>query len=402
MSTFVPASRVSRIKVSPSTAAAARARELKAAGRDIADLTVGEPDFDTPEDVKAAAHAAIDRGETKYTSVNGTPLLRKAIIGDFAKRIGIDYADNEICVGGGAKQILFLALMASVENGAEVIIPAPYWVSYPDMVIANDGTPVIVACPEETGFKLTAEALEKAITPKTLWLILNAPSNPTGAAYDWAELKAIGEVLLRNPHVMVLSDDIYDQVWFKDEPMKTLVAVVPELKERVLLTNGVSKSYAMTGWRIGYGAGPAALIAAINKLQSQMSSCPSSVSQAAAAHALSGNQEFVSQSVSVYKQRRDYACARLNAIPGLSCMVPDGAFYLYPSCAGVIGKKTPDGKVIENDLDFVLYLLDGVGVAALQGAAYGLSPYFRLSFATSMDVIGDACNRIEKAVAALS
>ncbi len=401
MSTFVPASRVSRIRISPSTAAAARARELKAAGRNIADLTVGEPDFDTPEDVKAAAHAAIDRGETKYTSVNGTPALRKAIIGDFGKRVGIQYADNEICVGGGAKQILFLALMASLENGAEVIIPAPYWVSYPDMVIANEGTPVVVACPEETGFKLTADALEKAITPKTLWLILNAPSNPTGAAYDVAELKAIGDVLLRHPHVMVLSDDIYDQVWFRNEPMKTLVAVVPELKDRVLLTNGVSKSYAMTGWRIGYGAGPSALIAAINKLQSQMSSCPSSVSQAAAAHALASDQKFVSDSVSVYKQRRDYACDRLNAIPGLSCRVPDGAFYLYPSCAGVIGKRTPDGKLIENDLDFVLYLLDGVGVAALQGAAYGLSPYFRISFATSMDVIEDACNRIEQAVAGL-
>ncbi|MCA1868575.1 aspartate transaminase [Agrobacterium genomosp. 3] len=401
MSTFVPASRVSKIKVSPSTAAAARARELKAAGRDIADLTVGEPDFDTPEAVKAAAHAAIDRGETKYTAVNGTPTLRKAIIGDFQKRLGITYGDSEICVGGGAKQILFLALMASVENGAEVIIPAPYWVSYPDMVIANDGTPVIVACPEETGFKLTAEALEAAITPKTLWLILNAPSNPTGAAYSEAELKALGDVLLRHPHVMVLSDDIYDQVWFRDEPMKTLVAVVPELKDRVLLTNGVSKSYAMTGWRIGYGAGPAALIAAINKLQSQMSSCPSSVSQAAAAHALSGDQTFVTESVAVYKQRRDYASARLNAIPGLSCMVPDGAFYLYPSCAGVIGRTTSDGKVIENDLDFVLYLLDSAGVAALQGAAYGLSPYFRISFATSMEVLVDACDRIERAVAAL-
>ncbi|KVK56314.1 aspartate aminotransferase [Agrobacterium deltaense] len=401
MSTFVPASRVSKIKVSPSTAAAARARELKAAGRDIADLTVGEPDFDTPEAVKAAAHAAIDRGETKYTAVNGTPALRKAIIGDFQRRLGITYGDSEICVGGGAKQILFLALMASVENGAEVIIPAPYWVSYPDMVIANDGTPVIVACPEETGFKLTAEALEAAITPKTLWLILNAPSNPTGAAYSEAELRALGDVLLRHPHVMILSDDIYDQVWFRDEPMKTLVSVVPELKDRVLLTNGVSKSYAMTGWRIGYGAGPAALVAAINKLQSQMSSCPSSVSQAAAAHALSGDQTFVTESVAVYKQRRDYACARLNAIPGLSCMVPDGAFYLYPSCAGVIGRTTADGKVIENDLDFVLYLLDSVGVAALQGAAYGLSPYFRISFATSMEVLEDACDRIERAVAAL-
>ncbi len=401
MSTFVPASRVSRIKVSPSTAAAARARELKAAGRDIVDLTVGEPDFDTPDNIKAAAHAAIDRGETKYTAVNGTPALRKAIIGDFKRRLGLSYADDEICVGGGAKQILFLALMASVENDAEVIIPAPYWVSYPDMVIANEGKPVIVECPQETGFKLTPEALEKAITPKTLWLVLNAPSNPTGAAYDRRELEALGEVLLRHPHVFVLSDDIYDQVWFKDEPMATLVAAVPELKERVLLTNGVSKSYAMTGWRIGYGAGPAALIAAINKLQSQMSSCPSSVSQAAAAYALSSDQAFVAESVKVYKERRDYACARLNAVPGLSCLVPDGAFYLFPNCAGVIGKKTPEGKTIETDLDFVLYLLDGVGVAALQGAAYGVSPHFRLSIATSMETITQACDRIERAVAEL-
>ncbi|MGV1873157.1 MULTISPECIES: aspartate transaminase [Agrobacterium] len=401
MSTFVPALRVSKIKVSPSTAAAARARELKAAGRDIVDMTVGEPDFDTPDDVKAAAHAAIDKGETKYTAVNGTPALRKAIIGDFQRRLNVSYAENEICVGGGAKQILFLALMASVENDAEVIIPAPYWVSYPDMVIANDGKPVIVQCPQEQGFKLTPAALEAAITPKTLWLILNAPSNPTGAAYSKDELKALGEVLLRHPYVLVLCDDIYDQVWFKDEPMTTLVAAVPELKDRIVLANGVSKSYAMTGWRIGYAAGPAPLIAAINKLQSQMSSCPSSVSQAAAAYALSADQSFVNDSVKVYKERRDYACERLNAVPGLSCLVPDGAFYLFPNCSGVIGKTTPDGKTIENDLDFVLYLLDGVGVAALQGAAYGLSPYFRLSIATSMDVIKAACNRIESAVAAL-
>ena len=401
MSTFTPASRVSRIKVSPSTVAAARARELKAAGRDIVDMTVGEPDFDTPDAVKAAAHAAIDRGETKYTAVNGTPALRKAIIGDFKRRLGLDYSENEICVGGGAKQILFLALMASVENGAEVIVPAPYWVSYPDMVIANDGTPVIVPCPQKQGFKLTPGALEAAITPRTLWLILNAPSNPTGAAYSRAELEALGDVLLRHPHVFVLSDDIYDQVWFRDEPMTTLAAAVPALKDRVLLANGVSKSYAMTGWRIGYAAGPAPLIAAINKLQSQMSSCPSSVSQAAAAYALTADQAFVHDSVAVYKERRDYACARLNAVPGLSCTVPDGAFYLFPNCAGVIGKRTPDGRMIETDLDFVLHLLDGVGVAALQGAAYGLSPYFRLSIATSMEVIREACDRIERAVAAL-
>jgi aspartate aminotransferase len=401
MTPFVPASRVSRIRVSPSTAAAARARELKAAGRDIVDLTVGEPDFDTPDDIKAAAHAAIDRGETKYTPVNGTPALRAAVIADYERRLGLNYRDSEICVGGGAKQILFLALMASVEGGAEVIIPAPYWVSYPDMVIANDGRPVIVECPQDQGFKLTPDALEAAITPRTLWLILNAPSNPTGAAYSRAELEALGQVLLRHPHVLVLSDDIYDQVWFGDEPITTLAAAVPALRDRVLLTNGVSKSYAMTGWRIGYAAGPEALVAAINKLQSQMSSCPSSISQAAAAYALGADQSFVTESVAVYKSRRDYACARLNAVPGLSCLAPSGAFYLYPNCSGVIGRRTADGRVIETDLDFVLYLLDEVGVAALQGAAYGLSPYFRLSIATSMEVIRDGCNRIEAAVAAL-
>jgi aspartate aminotransferase len=398
---FVPAARVSRIKISPTTAASARVRELKAAGRDIVDMAIGEPDFDTPDDVKAAAHAAIDRGETKYTAVNGTVALRKGIIADFKRRLGLEYSDNEICVGGGAKQILFLALMASVEDGAEVIIPAPYWVSYPDMVIANDGKPVIVRCSENQGFKLTAEALEAAITPKTRWLILNAPSNPTGAAYSRSDLEALGAVLLRHPNVLVLSDDIYDQIWYRDEPATTLAAAVPALKDRILLTNGVSKTYAMTGWRIGYAAGPAPLVAAINKLQSQMSSCPSSISQAAAAHALTGDQAFVRDSVKLYKERRDYACARLNAIPGLSCLVPDGAFYLYPGCAGVIGKTTPEGKVIENDLDFVLYLLDGVGVAAVQGAAYGLSPYFRLSIATSMEAIKDACDRIEQACRAL-
>jgi aspartate aminotransferase len=401
MTIFVPAARVSRIKISPTTAASARVRELKAAGRDIIDMAIGEPDFDTPDHVKAAAHEAIDRGETKYTAVNGTVALRKAIIADYKRRLGLDYTDDEICVGGGAKQILFLALMASVEAGAEVIIPAPYWVSYPDMVIANDGTPVIVRCSENQGFKLTAGALEAAITPRTRWLILNAPSNPTGAAYSRSDLEALGAVLLRHPEVMILSDDIYDQIWYHDEPATTLAAAVPALKDRVLLANGVSKTYAMTGWRIGYAAGPAPLVAAINKLQSQISSCPSSVSQAAAAHALASDQSFVRESVKLYEERRDYACARLNAMPGLSCLVPDGAFYLYPGCAGVIGKSTPEGKVVENDLDFVLYLLDGVGVAAVQGAAYGLSPYFRLSIATSMDAIKEACDRIERACKAL-
>ena len=401
MTIFVPAARVSRIKISPTTAASARVRELKAVGRDIIDMAIGEPDFDTPDHVKAAAHEAIDRGETKYTAVNGTVGLRKAIIADYRRRLGLEYADNEICVGGGAKQILFLAVMASVEEGAEVIIPAPYWVSYPDMVIANDGKPLIVRCSENRGFKLTAEALEPAITPRTRWLILNAPSNPTGAAYSRSELASLGEVLLRHPDILVLSDDIYDQIWYRDEPATTLVVAVPELRERVLLANGVSKTYAMTGWRIGYAAGPAPLIAAINKLQSQMSSCPSSISQAAAAHALTSDQSFVRESVKLYKERRDYACARLNATPGLSCLVPDGAFYLYPGCAGVIGKATPNGRVIANDLDFVLYLLDDFGVAAVQGAAYGLSPYFRLSIATSMEAIKAACDRIDEACKAL-
>jgi aspartate aminotransferase len=401
VTSFAPAARVSRIRISPTTAAAARVRELKAAGHDIVDMTIGEPDIDTPGHIKLAAHTAIDKGETKYTAVNGTPALRQAIISDYKRRLGLDYSENQICVGGGAKQVLFLALMASVEGDAEVIIPAPYWVSYPDMVIANDGKPVIVACSENVGFKLTPAALEAAITPRTRWVILNTPSNPTGAAYTKAELEALGEVLLRHPQVMVLSDDIYDQIWFGNEPMTTLAAAVPALKDRVLLANGVSKSYAMTGWRIGYAAGPAGLISAINKLQSQMSSCPSSISQAAAAHALTSEQSFVAQSVKLYRERRDYACARLNAVPHLRCLMPDGAFYLYPSCAGAIGKTTPDGKTIESDLDFVLYLLDSGGIASVHGAAYGLSPYFRLSIATSMEQIKEACDRIEKACADL-
>lgn len=402
MKSFVPAARVANIRVSPSTAAAQRARDLRAAGRDIVDMTVGEPDFDTPANVKSEAVAAIGRGETKYTPVNGTPRLRDAIRSDFKRRLGIDYDAGEICLGGGAKQILFLALMASVEAGGEVIVPAPYWVSYPDMVVANDGKPVIVECPEAAGFRLTPQALESAITPNTRWLILNAPSNPTGAAYGREELEALGAVLMRHPHVWVLCDEIYDQVWYEDEPVASIVSVVPALKRRALVVNGVSKSHAMTGWRIGYGAGPGDLVAAINKLQSQMSSCPSSVSQAAAAEALGGDQAFVRESGRRYKERRDRAVALINAIPGLSCLSPKGAFYLYPSCAGVIGKRRPDGGVIETDLDFVLYLLDAEGVAALQGAAYGLSPYFRLSIATSMDVIEEACRRIERACAALS
>jgi aspartate aminotransferase len=395
------ARRVTSIRVSPSTAAAQKARDLKAEGRDILDLTVGEPDFDTPNSIKEIGIEAIRSGETKYTPVNGTIALRNAIQQDFGARLGLSFGHDRICVGGGGKQIIFVALMATVEEGDDVLIPAPYWVSYPDMVVANGGTPVIVPCGEDAGFKLTPEALEAAITPRTRWLILNTPSNPTGAAYTPGELKALGEVLLRHPQVFILCDEIYDRIWFADDPVKSIVSVVPGLIDRTLVVNGVSKSYAMTGWRIGYGVGPDKLIGAINKLQSQMSSCPSSISQAAAAAALTGDQSSIEASVAVYKQRRDRATELINAIPGLHCRVPDGAFYLFPSCAGVTDKTTAEGRVIENDLDFVLYLLETVGVASVHGGAYGLEPYFRISTATSMEIIEAACDRIAKACAAL-
>ena len=400
MSNFQPAARVARIQPSPSVAAAARAKELKAAGKDLVDLTVGEPDFDTPDAIKAVGIAAINAGDTKYTPVNGSPSLRKAIRNRMASRTGISYGDDQVSVGGGAKQVIFVALMASVDNEAEVIIPAPYWVSYPDMVLANEGKPVIVACPERNGFKLTPEALEGAITPKTRWLILNAPSNPTGAAYTDQELRELAKVLERHPQVWVMTDEIYDEIWFEDRPLSSIVKVAPQLADRTFVVNGVSKSYAMTGWRIGYGVGPVPLVAAINKLQSQMSSCPASMSQAAAAAAMEGDQSFIGDCVKVYRERRDLAVAAINAIPGLSCAAPSGAFYLYPNCSGVIGKVTPDGKTIQNDLDFVLYLLDS-GVAAIHGAAYGLSPHFRISTATSTALVEEACRRIAAACAAL-
>lgn len=396
------ATRVTSIRVSPSVAAAQKVRDLKAQGREILNLTVGEPDFDTPETIKAAAVAAISAGDTKYTPVNGTEALRKGVQHDFASRLGITCTLDQICVGGGAKQILFVAMMATVEEGTEVIVPAPYWVSYPDMVVANGGTPVIVPCGEEVGFKLTPQALEAAITPATRWVVLNSPSNPTGAAYTAAELRALADVLLRHPQVLVMCDEIYDRIWYADFKTESILGVAPELREQALVVNGVSKSYAMTGWRIGYAVGPKFLIDAVNKLQSQMSSCPSSISQAAAAAALTGPQESVEASVEVYRARRDRAHALINDIPGLSCTLPDGAFYLYPSCAGVIGKTAPDGSRIESDLDFVLYLLEQAGVASVHGGAYGMEPYFRISTATSMEVIEAACAKIAEAVAALS
>ncbi|MCX5602142.1 aspartate transaminase [Streptomyces phaeochromogenes] len=394
--------RVQRIKPSASTAAAQRVRELKAQGLAILDLTVGEPDFDTPEHVKAAAVEAIRRGDTKYTPVNGTPQLRAAIAQKLEQRHGLRYSADRIAVGGGAKQVIFLALMATLDTGDEVIVPAPYWVSYPDMVLANDGTPVVVPCPEAEGFKLTPRRLESAITDRTRWVILNAPGNPTGAAYTVDELRALADVLLAHPHVQVLTDEIYDEIWFEPGRVPSLAAVEPRLIDRVFLTNGVSKSYAMTGWRIGYGAGSASLVAAVNTLQSQISSCPSSISQAAAAAALTGDQDFVRECVAVYRGRRDVTVKLVDDIPGLSCTPPSGGFYAFVNCTGVLGKRTPTGEVISSDEDFARHLLESQQVAVIHGAAYGSPGYFRISFATSTDVLTEACERIGRACADLS
>ncbi|MEV0402189.1 aspartate transaminase [Actinoallomurus sp. NPDC050550] len=396
------AQRVDRIKPSPSTAAAQRVRELKAQGQKILDLTVGEPDFDTPDHVKAAAIEAIGRGETKYTPVNGTPQLRAAIADKLTRRHGLRYPTGQITVGGGAKQIIFLALTATLNAGDEVIVPAPYWVSYPDMVLANDGTPVVVPCPEADGFKLTARRLESAITDSTRWVILNAPNNPTGAAYTTEDLRALADVLLAHPHVRVLTDEIYDEIWYGPELPRTIVAVEPRLADRVFLTNGVSKTYAMTGWRIGYGAGPADLVGAVNKLQSQISSCPSSISQAAATAALTGDQGFIRDTVAVYRARRDETVKMLTDVPGLTCTTPSGGFYVLVGCSGLLGRRTPAGEEIRTDEDFARYLLESQRVAVIYGAAYGAPGYFRISFATSNAALTESCERIARACADLS
>jgi aspartate aminotransferase len=396
------AQRVDRIKPSPSTAAAQRVRELKEQGQEILDLTVGEPDFDTPDHVKAAAIEAIGRGDTKYTPVNGTPQLRAAIADKLARRHGLRYPIDRITVGGGAKQIIYLALTATLDAGDEVIIPAPYWVSYPDMVLANDGTPVVVPCPEADGFKLTPQRLESAITDSTRWVILNAPNNPTGAAYSTDELRALADVLLAHPHVQVLTDEIYDEIWYEPGLPPTLVGVEPRLADRVFLTNGVSKTYAMTGWRIGYGAGPAELVGAVNTLQSQISSCPSSISQAAATAALTGDQGFIRDCVAVYQDRRDRTVKLLTDIPGLTCTAPSGGFYVLVGCAELLGKRTPAGQLIHDDQEFARHLLESQRVAVIHGAAYGAPGYFRISFATSSAVLTESCERIARACAELS
>ena len=395
------AARLSRIKPSPTLAVDARAKELKAQGRDVINLGAGEPDFDTPDFIKAAAKAAIDAGKTKYTPVDGTPELKDAIIAKFKRDHGLTYTREQVSVGTGGKQVLFNALMATLNPGDEVIIPAPYWVSYPDMTLLAEGTPVFVECSQKDGFKMKPEALEKAITKKTKWLILNSPSNPSGAAYTHDEMKALTDVLLRHPHVWVMSDDMYEKIVYDGFKFVTPAQVEPKLYDRTLTVNGVSKAYAMTGWRIGYAGGPAELIKAMSKMQSQSTSNPSSISQAAAAAGLAGDESFLTERNEAFKVRRDMVVKMLNEADGIDCPTPEGAFYVYASCAGCIGRKTPEGKVIETDQDFVTYLLESVGVACVQGAAFGLSPYFRISYATSDALLKDACQRIQKACAAL-
>ncbi len=396
------AKRLSRIKPSPTIAVTQKARELKAAGRDVISLGAGEPDFDTPDNIKQAAVAAIERGETKYTAVDGIPELKKAVAAKFKRDNGLDYAPDQITVGTGGKQILYNALMATLDDGDEVIIPAPYWVSYPDMVLLAGGEPVFVACPQNNGFKMRPEDLEAAITPKTKWLILNSPSNPTGAAYTTEDMKALTDVLKRHPHVWVMTDDMYEKLVYDDFTFCTPAEVEPELYDRTLTVNGVSKAYSMTGWRIGFAGGPATLIKGMAKVQSQSTSNPSSISQWAAVEALDGTQDFIPNNNDLFKSRRDLVVSRLNQCPGLHCPTPEGAFYVYPSCAGAIGKTTPEGKTIESDEDFVTYLLESEGVAAVHGAAFGQSPHFRISYATATELLEDACARIKRACEALS
>jgi aspartate aminotransferase len=395
------ASRLERIKPSPSSMAGQRARELRAQGRDIVSLTQGEPDFDTPAHVCEAAARAMSDSKTKYTDVGGTTELKSAIALKFRRDNALDYKASEIVAGSGGKQIIFNALMCTVEPGDEVIVPAPYWVSYPDIVLLADGRPILVQCPPANGFKLRPEDLEQAITPRTRWLILNAPNNPSGAVYSLAELKALADVLLRHPHVWVLTDDIYEHILYDGERFSTMAQAEPALKDRTLTVNGVSKAYAMTGWRLGYGAGPAELIKAMVKLQSQSTGNPSSISQAATVEALTGPQAFIAERTRVFQQRRDLMVEGLNQIPGVSCHRPEGAFYLYPSCADLLGRKTPGGKVLDTDEDFVLYLLDAQNLAVLQGGAYGVSPFFRLSFAVSEAQLKDGLDRLRTACAAL-
>ncbi len=396
------AARLSRVKPSATIAISAKANALKAAGKSVIALSFGEPDFDTPDNVKEAAIKAIKAGDTKYTAVDGTPKLKEAIVAKFKRENGLTYTTKQITVGTGGKQVLYNAFMATLSPGDEVIIPAPYWVSYPEMVLLAEGTPVIVPCPQESGFKLRAADLEAAITPKTKWVLLNSPSNPSGAAYTRSELKAITDVLLRHPHVWVLTDDMYEHLVYDDFEFTTPAQIEPSLYDRTLTMNGVSKAYCMTGWRIGYAGGPEHLIKAMGDIQSQSTSNPSSISQAAAVEALNGPQDFIPKNNAVFKQRRDLVVKMLNEAKGLHCHTPEGAFYVYPSCAGLLGAKTPSGAILKNDEDVINYLLDAQGIAVVHGAAFGLSPHFRVSYAASTELLEDACRRIQKACAELT
>ncbi len=399
---FALSKRVQRVKLSPNAAASARASALIAQGRDVLVLTAGEPDFDTPESIKQAAIAALARGETKYTPTAGTAELRRAISAKYLRENQLEYAPSRIVVSNGAKQVIYNALAATLDAGDEVILPAPYWPSFPDMVSVNDGTPVIVQVNEATGFKLTAQALAKAITPRTRWLILNSPGNPSGAVYSAAELAALADVLRQHPRVLVLWDEIYEHIWFTPEAPVHLLHVAPDLRERTLLVNGASKTYAMTGWRIGWGAGPAALIEAMVVIQSQASSGPNSIGQAATAAALnSPDQSFVNEARVAYARRATLVSEGLNAIPGLALLAPEGAFFAYVHIGKWIGWERPDGRVIRSDSDLVDWLLEAEGVAVVDGGSYGLSPYFRISIAASDVVLQDAIVRIRRAVTAL-
>ncbi len=391
---------LTRVKPSATIGMAQKARELKAKGRDVISLSAGEPDFDTPDNIKQAAIDAISRGETKYTPISGIPELRAAIADKFKRENNLSYEPAQVIVGTGGKQILFNALMATLNPGDEVVIPAPYWVSYPEMVAICGGESVFLLTTTENNFKLQAEDLEKAITPKTKWLIFNSPSNPSGAAYSHDELKAITDVLVRHPHVWVLSDDMYEHLTFDGFKFVTPAEVEPSLYDRTLTMNGVSKAYAMTGWRIGYAAGPLPLIKAMDMIQGQQTSGACSIAQWAALEALNGPQDFIEKNKAIFQGRRDLVVSMLNQAQGLSCPTPEGAFYVYPSCAELIGKTAPTGKVIATDEDFASELLEAEGVAVVHGSAFGLSPNFRISYATSEDVLEDACTRIQRFCAA--
>ena len=382
-----------RIKPSPTIAVTQKARELKASGKDVIGLGAGEPDFDTPNNIKEAAIKAIKGGDTKYTAVDGTQILKEAIVNKFKRENNLDYTTDQITVGAGGKHVIYNLMMATLNKGDEVLIPAPYWVSYPDIVLLAGATPVAVECSEEQDFKITAKDLESKITNNTKWLIINSPSNPTGSTYSEQEIKNLSQVLKRNPHVNILSDDIYEHITYGGFKFFT-IAQIPELKNRVVTMNGVSKSYAMTGWRIGYAAGPKEIIKAISKIQSQSTTNPSSISQAAAVEALNGNQDFISIRAKAFEERRDFVVNTLNSINGIKCLKPDGAFYVFPSCKKLIGKKDINGKKIENDTDFVQSLLENNGVAVVQGSAFGLEGYFRISYATSMDNLKRALKKI--------